>query len=68
MIMNPHLLEAARATVRGRDQGGALEPVDGYPGMFVAESGTRQVRALHYYSEGDRRFVLGTLAETPRRV
>lgn len=68
MIMNPHLIEAARATVRGRDQEGALLPVGGYPGMYVAESGNRQVRALHFFSEGDRRFVLGTLAKTPRRV
>lgn len=61
MIMNPDLVEAARATVRGSDQDGALMPVDGYPGMYVTESGNQQVRALHFFSEGDRRFALGTL-------
>ncbi len=68
MIVNPLLVEAAHAVVRGGYQDGALLQVDGYPGMFVAESGNPQMHSLHFFSEGDRRFALGPLLKAERRV
>jgi len=64
MIVNPNLVEAASLMVLGEYQNGAVLQIDGYPGMFVAESGNPSIQGLHFFSSGDRRFVVGPVLKT----
>lgn len=59
MFINPHLIEAARETARMQGDGAAPIEIKWYSGMFVAPSGNADIRPIHFFTEGDKRYALG---------
>lgn len=64
-MINPHIIDTARATLfLGSRDCEALE-VKGYKGMMVAEQDHEEIQALAFFSVGGRTFKVGVRTKLP---